>query len=88
MSLGYNRSVKSLTLCTNFGCARQVVFELKDFRINKLGKLMNFQTKHYMFFWCLNSRSCDLGSPKLAHMTQSLIPTLIRNFNFLRFTVR
>ena len=35
-----------------------------------------------MFFLCLNSRSRDQGSPKLAHMTHSLIPTLSPNFTF------
>ena len=36
-----------------------------------------------MFFLCASLRSCDLGSPKLAHMTLSLILMLDLNFNFL-----
>ena len=38
-----------------------------------------------MFFLCLNSRSRDLKSPNLAHMTILLIFMLIPNFNFLGF---
>ena len=36
---------------------------------------------------CVNSRSRDLGTPKLAHITHSLIFMLSPNFNFLGFTV-
>ena len=50
---------------------------------------MNFQGKKiavYVFL-CLNLGSRDLGSPKLAHMTLSLILTVSPNFNCVGFTV-
>ena len=53
-------------------------------RINKsLSQKLHF----FVILLCLNSRSGDLGSPKLAHMTHSIIPMLSPNFSVLSFTI-
>ena len=59
-------------------------------RSRVIGELRNFQAKNWRFlcfFLVLNSRSQDLGSPKLAHMMLSLIIMLSPNLSFLGFTV-
>ena len=49
-----------------------------------ISQLINFQAN---VFLGVNSRPRDLGSPKLANMTLSLILMLRPNFNFLDFSL-
>ena len=48
---------------------------------------MNFQATNIFFYvsLCLDLQSRDLGSPKLAHLTLSLILLLSLHFNLLGF---
>ena len=62
----------------------QVKYFLSYKRINNF---LNQKSSSFYVFLCLNSRSRDLESPKLAHMTLLLIFILSPNFKFLRVSV-
>ena len=69
-------------------CTQISALQVSGFGI--ISDLITFQAKNccfFMFFFCLNSRSRNVGSPKLAHMTLSIIVVMSPNFNYVGLTV-
>ena len=69
-----------------------IVSKFQLFTSSGFGVISNVITSeaknyHFLCFLCLDSRSRDLGSPKLAHKTLSLFVMLSPNFNLVGFIV-